>query len=113
MVERDRKIIERVDTRERDSRWTKSPLKIEHAECIGCDACMRACPVQFNAVFNDGLDVRIIPELCSGCDACLKACPVDCIYPDKNWVATTDQLWVRVRGEVIYGDQRSRAGGVD
>ena len=64
-------------------------------ECINCDACLRACPPNFGAIFNHGADVVIIPELCSGCDKCLPACPVDCIYPDPDWTSETapDDWW--------------------
>ena len=63
------------------------------SECINCDACLRACPSQFGAIFNHGADVVIIPELCSGCDKCLPACPVNCIYPDPEWAPGPDDWW--------------------
>jgi electron transport complex protein RnfB len=69
--------------------------RIEMLECINCDACLRACPTQFGAIFNHGADVVILPELCSGCDKCLPACPVNCIYPFPEWEATgvPDEWW--------------------
>jgi electron transport complex protein RnfB len=78
---------ERIAARRRDPRWRRPPLRIEMAECINCDACLRHCPPQFGAIFNHGPDVVIVPELCSGCDKCLPACPVDCIYPFADWEA--------------------------
>ena len=79
---------ERIATRTRSPKWHNDPLRIEMLECINCDACLRACPPQFGAIFNHGPDVVIIPELCSGCDKCLPACPVNCIYPFPEWEAT-------------------------
>ena len=70
----------RISTRKRNEKWRNLPVRIEMSERINCDACLRACPPHFGAIFNHGADVVIIPELCSGCDKCLPACPVDCIY---------------------------------
>ena len=76
---------QRIELRTRNEKWKLPPLRIEMLECINCDACLRACPPQFGAIFNHGPDVVIIPELCSGCDKCLPACPVNCIYPFEDW----------------------------
>ena len=77
----------RIERRERNEKWPNAPLYIDMAECINCDACLRACPPNFGAIFNHGIDVIIIPELCSGCDKCLDPCPVDCIYPlPADWI---------------------------
>jgi Na+-translocating ferredoxin:NAD+ oxidoreductase subunit B len=87
---------ERVRTREREERWKNPPVRIEKWECIVCDSCMRECPPQFGAIFNDGIDVKVVPELCSGCNRCIAVCPVDCIYPDPEWRPTEEaepQLW--------------------
>jgi|TARA_R110002110_G_scaffold222823_1_gene436718 electron transport complex protein RnfB len=80
---------ERIKMRERNPKWRNDPVRIEMLECINCDACLRACPPNFGAIFNHGADVVIIPELCSGCDKCIPACPVDCIYPDPDWTPET------------------------
>ncbi len=85
----------RIETRQRNAKWPNAPLYIDMAECINCDACLRACPPNFGAIFNHGIDVIIIPELCSGCDKCLDPCPVDCIYPLPNdgWEPAPDDWW--------------------
>jgi electron transport complex protein RnfB len=80
---------ERIKMRERNPKWRNDPVRIEMLECINCDACLRACPPNFGAIFNHGADVVIIPELCSGCDKCIPACPVDCIYPHPDWTPET------------------------
>src|SRR4249920_2842882 len=86
---------DRIAQRQRNSTWKRPPLRIEMRECINCDACLRACPPEFGAIFNHGPDVVIIPELCSGCDKCLPACPVNCIYPFLEWdsVGCPDEWW--------------------
>lgn len=90
---------ERIETRSRNEQWRKTPRRIELAECIGCDSCLRTCPAQFNAVYNQGLDVVIVPEMCNGCGKCVLACPVDCIYPDPNYEPTSPSLWDYVKSQ--------------
>jgi len=85
--------LERVESRERSSKWRQPPLRIEMSECINCDACLRHCPPQFGAIFNHGIDVIIIPELCSGCGKCVPVCPVDCIYEDTAPAPTPEDWW--------------------
>jgi len=84
---------ERLATRQRNAKWKTPPLRIDMSICINCDACLRACPAQFGAIFNHGVDVVIVPELCSGCDKCLPACPVDCIVPDPGWSPAPASWW--------------------
>lgn len=88
---------ERIDGRARNPKWKLAPLRIEMAECINCDACLRSCPPQFGAIFNHGIDVIIVPELCSGCGKCLPVCPVDCIYEDAEWTPAPDDWWTEPR----------------
>jgi electron transport complex protein RnfB len=86
--------VERIETRERATKWRNPPLRIEMSECINCDACLRHCPPQFGAIFNHGIDVIIIPELCSGCEKCLPpVCPVNCIIEDPGWEPASDDWW--------------------
>lgn len=89
---------DRIDLRERNPKWKLPPLRIEMAECINCDTCLRHCPTQFGAIFNHGVDVIIVPELCSGCGKCVPVCPVDCIYEDVEWAAAPDDWWKHPRG---------------
>jgi electron transport complex protein RnfB len=85
---------ERVATRQRNPKWKVDPLRIDMTICINCDACLRACPPQFGAIFNHGIDVIIVSELCSGCGKCLPpVCPVDCIVADPEWSASPDEWW--------------------
>jgi electron transport complex protein RnfB len=85
--------VERLTTRRRNPKWKIAPFRIEMAECINCDACIRHCPPQFGAIFNHGIDVIIVPELCSGCGKCLEPCPVNCIYEDPDWRPAPQDWW--------------------
>lgn len=84
---------ERIEQRSRNENWKKAPRRIEKSECITCDTCLRNCPPEFGAIFDNGLDVVIVPELCSGCPVCVMVCPVDCIYIDEDWAPTGELLW--------------------
>jgi electron transport complex protein RnfB len=84
--------VDRVEGRERKG-WTPSPVRIDRAECITCDDCVRACPPQFDAIVHHRGSLVVIPELCSGCGKCVAPCPVDCIHPDPAWRPAPASWW--------------------
>jgi ferredoxin len=55
--------------------------KLPHIDvdaCIGCGACVSACPV--NVLDMDGDKAKVAkPDACTECGACVDACPVSCI----------------------------------
>ncbi|MBP6562814.1 MAG: RnfABCDGE type electron transport complex subunit B [Neisseriaceae bacterium] len=51
---------------------------IREAECIGCTACIKACPVDAILGANKRMHTVIAQE-CTGCELCVAPCPVDCI----------------------------------
>ncbi|MDO4433548.1 MAG: RnfABCDGE type electron transport complex subunit B [Alysiella sp.] len=52
---------------------------IDEAVCIGCTACIRACPV--DAIMGASkLMHTVIADECTGCGLCVAPCPVDCIH---------------------------------
>ncbi len=52
---------------------------IDEAVCIGCTACIRACPV--DAIMGASKWMHtVLADECTGCGLCLPPCPVDCIY---------------------------------
>ncbi|ASK26982.1 ferredoxin [Neisseria chenwenguii] len=58
---------------------TKALAWIDEAVCIGCTACIRACPV--DAIMGARkLMHTVIAEECTGCGLCVAPCPVDCIH---------------------------------
>jgi electron transport complex protein RnfB len=87
---------QRIATRTRSANWKKPARRIERSECITCDSCLRSCPPEFGAIFDNGIDVVIVPELCSGCPSCVLVCPVDCIYVAEDWSPTSDDLWSHI-----------------
>lgn len=49
-------------------------LKINHATCITCYACVRACPVKAIRVTAEKVKPEILAERCIGCGSCAAAC---------------------------------------
>jgi iron only hydrogenase large subunit-like protein len=54
-------------------------IKVDEKKCIGCVACMRACPTRAIRVRN--FKARIIDERCIDCGECLRVCPSQAIIP--------------------------------
>ncbi|MBP6115752.1 MAG: RnfABCDGE type electron transport complex subunit B [Neisseriaceae bacterium] len=56
----------------------KTLAVIREADCIGCTACIKACPVDAILGANKRMHTVIAKE-CTGCELCVAPCPVDCI----------------------------------
>lgn len=57
---------------------SKSIAFIDESQCIGCTACIRACPV--DAILGSTKQMHtVIKAECTGCELCVAPCPVDCI----------------------------------
>ena len=52
--------------------------KINQGECVGCNRCVPACPVDA-IVGSLSLSHAILEAECIGCKLCLPPCPTDCI----------------------------------
>lgn len=56
-------------------------VKVDAEECVGCETCVPACPVE--AISMDG-DVAVIDqEACTQCKACIDECPVEAIKAEE------------------------------
>jgi len=55
---------------------TIMPGKVDSEKCVGCEACVSACPTEA-IVMKDGK--AFVTDACVDCGACVDECPVQAI----------------------------------
>ena len=77
-------------------------LKVNPDLCVGCGACVPACP--FGALAMGATIVACDGDRCTGCGACVPVCPVSALsLPEKTSAGTSDlAAWKDVW---IYAEQ--------
>ena len=88
--------------------------RIDESRCIGCVACIRACPV--DAIIGArGRMHTVVESECTGCELCVPACPVECIalvpmpFPGKGEEARDADPDAFVRAWMAERAPRARA----
>ena len=56
-------------------------FKVDKEKCVGCGACVEACPVQAISM-DEGK--AVISSLCVDCGRCVQACPQEAILPGSG-----------------------------
>ena len=77
---------------------------IDESACIGCTACIRACPT--DAIMGASKFMHtVIADECTGCGLCIAPCPVDCIHMQP----VSDTFLPRARRFSLSADSRFAA----
>jgi NAD-dependent dihydropyrimidine dehydrogenase PreA subunit len=58
-------------------------ITVDKDTCIGCGACVDACPVDEYTLVEEKCEVTGDPEDCILCKACEESCPVDAITVEE------------------------------
>ncbi|WP_066569411.1 RnfABCDGE type electron transport complex subunit B [Snodgrassella sp. CFCC 13594] len=75
---------------------------IDEAECIGCAACIKVCPV--DAIVGATKQMHtVLADECTGCELCLPPCPVDCIV-----MSPVTDAWLPRSRTLVEGDHHQR-----
>ena len=56
-------------------------VKVNADECVGCETCVPACPVE--AISMDDDKAVIDQETCTQCKTCVDECPVEAIVVEE------------------------------
>jgi len=89
----------------------RSVVFIDEDWCIGCNLCIKACPV--DAIVGGNKHMHTVLEShCTGCMLCLPVCPVDCIETQTvsgsatGWDAWSAEEAERARQRYAQSTQR-------
>jgi electron transfer flavoprotein alpha subunit len=85
-------------------------LEINRKECIGCGACVTACP--FGALSLDSENIAVVSEACTACGACISECPVEALSLPQVKKAEVEDISA-YRGVWVWVEQfRGEAGSI-
>lgn len=61
----------------------RSLVLIEKQDCVGCNKCLKICPV--DAIIGSKNYVHsVIADMCIGCNLCIDVCPTECIKKKRK-----------------------------
>ena len=85
-------------------------LEINRKECIGCGACVAACP--FGSLSLDSENIAVVSETCTACGACIPECPVEALSLPEVKKAEVEDISA-YRGVWVWVEQfQGEAGSI-
>lgn len=85
-----------------------SPQRLYNADrCIGCEACIDACPQDALSRSNDG--IRVNPQKCEQCFKCAAVCPSGAVQKIGRSVSVAELMQTIVSDRLFYDES---GGGV-
>lgn len=70
-------------------------------KCIGCTACLKACPV--DAIIGGNKQSHtVVTDMCTSCEKCVEPCPVDCIEMVVKPLTVYDWQWSKPAGPTVH-----------
>lgn len=73
---------------------------INEADCIGCTACIKACPVDAIVGANKQSHT-VLMEVCTACEKCVEPCPTDCISMVAKQPTLFEWQWSKPAGPLM------------